>query len=80
MCDVVAAAEGRDRRSIVARGAPWGTAMTVRSPDWLACHARGRPRVTAVVDLGTSRSFTYEAMNEGAERLVTALFRQFGVG
>jgi fatty-acyl-CoA synthase len=83
MRDVVAAVEGRDRRSIVARGAQWGTAMTrraVRSPDWLAYHARGRPRVTAVVDLGTARSFTYEAMNERAERLATALFRQFGVG
>src|SRR5207249_2442875 len=55
------------------------SAQGVRSPDWPRYHARGRPNATAVVDLGTGRRFTYAELNERAERLATALSRDFGI-
>lgn len=55
-------------------------ARDVRSPDWLAYHARSRPDHLAVVDLGTGRRFTYAQFNSRAERLATALANDFGIG
>ena len=55
------------------------TTRPVRSPDSLAYHARSRPDVTAVIDLGTRRRFNYEQLNERAERLATGLSHHFGV-
>src|SRR6185436_18723570 len=55
------------------------TAVGVRSPDWLAYHARCRPDSLAVVDLGTDRRFTYAELNDRAERLATVLSADFGI-
>ena len=52
----------------------------VRSPDWLAYHARSTPDTVAVVDLGTGRRFTYAELNDRAERLATVLSVDFGIG
>jgi fatty-acyl-CoA synthase len=55
------------------------TTRPVRSPDWLAYHARIRPDVTALIDLATNRRFSYRQLNERAERLAAALSHHFGV-
>jgi fatty-acyl-CoA synthase len=55
------------------------TRAGVRSPDWLAYHARSRPDALAVVDLGTERRFTYAELNDRAERLATVLSADFGI-
>ncbi len=55
------------------------TAGDVRSPDWLAHHARCRPNTPAVIDLGTNRRFTYAELDDRVERLATVLSADFGV-
>ena len=56
------------------------TTPAVRSPDWIAHHARYRPDVLAMVDLGTDRKFTYAQLHDRSERLAGALSRRFGIG
>ncbi len=54
--------------------------MTTRSYDWIGHHARTRPTATAMVDLGTDRSFTWAEMDERTMRLANALTHEFGIG
>ena len=52
----------------------------MRSPDWLAHHARVRPTKEAVHDLGTGRRLTYRELDERTERLAAVLVGRFQVG
>ena len=55
------------------------TTTAQHSPDWITHHARHRPDALAMVDMGTGRRFTYAQLDQRAERLASALARDFGV-
>ena len=53
--------------------------MSVRTYDWLSCHADRTPDKTAWVDLHSNRSFTYAQANDRAARLGAYLQSKCGI-
>jgi fatty-acyl-CoA synthase len=47
--------------------------------DWLDYHAKYNPDVTAAIDLGTDRHWTYWQFNDRATRLASSLSSRFGI-
>ncbi|MSP03369.1 MAG: acid--CoA ligase [Acetobacteraceae bacterium] len=53
--------------------------MTTQHFDWIAHHAANRGEQLAMVDLATSRAFTYTAFDDRAGRLASGLRAEIGV-
>lgn len=51
----------------------------MRSYDWIAHHAAARPDKTAVIDVRTSRSYTYAELDRRVDRLAAGLHGDLGV-
>jgi fatty-acyl-CoA synthase len=68
-----------DRRAHPRSSEGTDMATPVISPDWLAYHARSQPNALAIVDVGTSRRFTYTQLNDRAERLAAVLSLHYGI-
>ena len=54
--------------------------MSVKVYDWVAYHARQTPNKIAMIDLHSSRQFTYAEMQNRTARLANGLVYQFGIG
>jgi fatty-acyl-CoA synthase len=54
--------------------------MSVKIYDWVAYHARQTPNKIAMIDLHSSRQFTYAEMQNRTARLANGLVYQFGIG
>jgi acyl-CoA synthetase (AMP-forming)/AMP-acid ligase II len=54
--------------------------MSVRAYDWVAYHANQTPDKVALIDLHSSRRFTYAQMQDRTARLANGLAGAFNVG
>jgi fatty-acyl-CoA synthase len=54
--------------------------MTMTAPDWIAHHALCAPNRTAMTDVHSGRSFTYDEMDRRCSRLASFFRSECGVG